>query len=273
VAFADTPDGGWDPAWGPFCDARPDRLFCSGDGCDITGCAPGDPATKFTTQAADPANFGRFEFIRLVLGELGLTTDDWAAQFPGTAYLPTEGFAEARAHIEADTGQQVAGLVAQNLDHDYRLGPREVARLAALGIDAPALLAKMNARRYARDPVAADYMKAYFEPTGRITGPVVLMKDVGDWIVPPNHDYYYREAVERAGRGNRLLELFRPDVNHCGFTLPQLTATLAALREWIATGQRPARDWSRLGFVQFEPRPFPYLARGERDGPGGGTGR
>lgn len=138
-------------------------------------CAPTDPASQFNAQINDPANFGRFEFIRLVLGLTEFTTAQWL-DFGGfqfiPAYIATEGFAEFRAHIEADTGQTFSGGLAQNLNHIYTLTQAQITYLANLGIDAPTLLARMNARRiYTRDPVADAYERAWFNPTGQITGP------------------------------------------------------------------------------------------------------
>jgi hypothetical protein len=277
VAFADTPAGGWDPSWGPFANPRTDLLYCSGSGaCNQTGCAASDPIAKFNAEIADPANFGRFEFIRLVLGLTHFTTAEWldpsfiggAFQFI-PAYVMTEGLAEVRAHIEADLGMTIAGGLAQNLDHEYTLDQDDIAHLATLGVDAPTLLAEMNARRiYERDPLATAYENAYFNPTGKITGPEILMKDIGDPFVPPAHNFYYLETLAGAGTQNLAIELFRPestprgrssDLDHCGFFVDQLTESLAAMRGWIASGEQPNVSWPSFGFRPFTPVPFPYL--------------
>jgi hypothetical protein len=205
-----------------------------------------------------------FKILALLVLWLG-----WSMPARAQALVATEGFAEFRAHIEADTGQTFSGGLAQNLDHIYTLTQAQITHLASLGIDAPTLLARMNARRiYTRDPVADAYERAWFNPTGQITGPEILIKDIGDAIVPPAHDLYYLNTVQAAGTQGSVLELFRPepvprglspDINHQGFFVSQLIQALAAMHAWIATGNRPTPDWASFGFRPFQPKPFPYL--------------
>ena len=104
-----------------------------------------------------------FKIMALLVLWLG-----WSMPARAQALVATEGFAEVRAHIEADTGQTFSGGLAQNLDHKYTLTQAQITYHASLGIDAPTLLARMNARRiYTRDPVADAYERAWFNPTGR----------------------------------------------------------------------------------------------------------
>jgi hypothetical protein len=275
VAFREK-DGGWDrQSWGPFADPKPGLLFCS----DPSGvsCLATDPASKFNAEIADPTNFGRFEFIRLVVG----LENDYFSQANWTsgmfqfvpAFAATEGLADLKRRVREDTGSAVPGRVVQNLDHHYALSDEDRAYLAALppalgplaAAETEVLLAEMNARRYARDPAAAAYLEANFDPTGALGTPVITIKDIGDGVAPGSNDYYLHEAAAAAGDAGRLVELFRAEMNHAGFFTSQVVEALAAMRLWIETGRRP--DASRFqvanpgvgDFVPFTPGPFPYL--------------
>jgi hypothetical protein len=276
VAFRDK-DGGWDRAnWGPFADPHPGLLFCAGEGHNPHGCAPTDPAVKFFTEISDPTNFGRFEFIRRVVGFKSpyFTEARWFEP-PGYffEFLPglvaTEGFSDLKKRIQEDTGAAVRGRVAQNLTHHYTLAQDDYDALAELGLDASTVagfLDEMNSRRYARDPVAEEYLETYFDPTGTITMPVITIKDIGDPIVPSALDYAYHAAAAEAGDADLLLQLFRAEMNHGGIFTAQLVDALAAMRAWIDTGVPPAAadfqpaDPGVGDFVPFTPAPFPYLA-------------
>jgi len=274
VAFRDQ-DGGWDESWGRFADPAPGLLSCSN-----VPCTPYDPASKFFAEMADPGNFGRFEFIRLVVGLKNpyFTEATWADpnQFWFNfmpAFFATEGFSNIKQRIEEDTGIDSCGRIAQNLDHHYTLSDDDRNYLASLPpaagplgfADTERFLDEMNERRYPRDPRAAEYLEAYFDPTGEIEKPVITMKDIGDPYLPPPSDFYFHEAVAQAGNERFLLQLFRAEFNHSGFTVPQFIEAVAAMRHWIDTGEKPkATDFQPANpgpgdFVPFTPGPFPYL--------------
>jgi hypothetical protein len=277
VAFHDK-DGGWDEQnWGPFANPKPGLLYCARG--RTGGCVPSDPGAKFNAEIADPTNFGRFEFIRLVTGLKNPYFDEtqwingWFQFIP--AYIGTEGFARLKRRIEIDTGLSVPGPVAENLTHQYALAPDDVAYLATLGVDAPALLDAMNSRRYTRDPVAEQYLTNYFAPAGEITKPVITFKDVGDPLALNENDYYYHETLKDAGTDGLLLQLFRAEMNHCGERTDQVIAAIEAMRAWIlflesggTEGRVPqAADFEPANpvvgdFVPFTPGPYPFLPGG-----------
>lgn len=232
---------GWPSAWGKPEDVRDDLNFQR------------DVLPVLVAQVRDRANFGRFEFIRLILGG---PAEDF---YTGSNWLFQDFFfvTEARAELERRAG----GPVVQNLDHVYRLTDQEKAYLATLGVDADSLLAQMNARRNFSPPAKARrYLENYAEYTGQITRPVLTLHTRIDGLVLPANMSAYRETVRQAGREGNLLQVYTDSVGHCTFTIEQLVAVAEAMDSWVRTGVRPSASAfpEALGFLpDFVPPPWP----------------
>jgi len=234
---------GWDPAWGSVGDVRDDVDF------------EADVLPKLIPEVSNPLNFGRFEFIRLVTGAAPSALP--APSFPAWILTNMYFSAEARAELE----RRARGPVAQNLTHTYSLSPADKAYLAALGVNADALLAQMNASRTtSAPPFARNYVERYADYSGRVKKPLLTLHTQTDTLVPVSHESAYAATVSSAGRSDMLAQAFTTGNGHCNFTGPQLLTALGALDQWVATGVAPgaASFPAALGFIPgFVPPPWP----------------
>ena len=220
---------------------------------------------KVFTEAANPSNFGKFEFIRLVKG------------VPGPGIIPPLPhsllpFWVAGSQISfealADLQIRAGGPVLQNLDRTYTLTVAEKAYLATLGVNADAILAQMNARRnISAAPAQRDFLRRNADYSGKIKGPVLTVHTIVDEVVTVSNESAYAETVAAAGKQNLLFQTytnggfdFTRNVFHCNFTAQQVFASIFAMDNWVQTGVRPtaASFPADLGFVPgFVPPPFP----------------
>ena len=225
---------GWNDAWGTVGDVRDDLDFDT------------EVVPKMIGEITNPVNFGKFEFIRLVTGAAPLA-------FPAPAYpswILTNMFfgTEGRAELERRAG----GPVGQNLTHVYTLSTADKAYLAALGVNADALLAQMNAgRTIAAKTSARNYVEHWADYSGKIKKPVLTLHTQTDSLVPASHESAYAATVTAAGRSALLAQTFTSGNGHCNFTGPQLLTALGALDSWVATGVKPtaATFPAAVGFI------------------------
>ena len=236
---------GFPQEWGTLEDVRDDVLYWEEGWGDYV-----------LDQLIDPANYGRFEFIRLVTG---LPEEDFYPTGPWMSYLKVmEYLTQGRAELEARAG----GNVFQNVGHVYTLTDDEKAYLAGLGVDADALLEEMNDRTTLRaDPKARSYMQRYARLRGQIRAPTVTIHTMADTNVPVQQESAYREMVEGAGYEERLIQVYTNGIGHCWIYPHQYLAAFGAMESWLETGERPGLDAfpEAWGFVHsFEPDPWPY---------------
>ncbi len=232
---------GWPASWGSPGNVRDDLDF-------ETEVVP-----VLLAQVNDPANFGRFEFIRLVTG---LPFEEF---YDGSNWLFTDMFfvTEARAELE----RRAKGPVVQNLDHVYTLSAADKAHLASLGVGADPLLAAMNAGTTISAPRSArHYVERYADYTGNIKRPVLTIHTIGDGLVPVANEAAYRDTVDAAGKLDLLVQVYTDAVGHCDFTGEQLAAAVTAMSFWLDSGSPPGPAFfpEALGFLpSFEPPAWP----------------
>jgi pimeloyl-ACP methyl ester carboxylesterase len=191
---------------------------------------------EFIGKLSDPANFGKFEFIRLALQ---LPAENF---YGGGPNVPTLFFlgaimTEARSEIEARAG----GRAAQNLDHTYRLSANDKAYLTSLGVNPDSLLNAANARRFvAAEKDARKYVKRNSIPSGKICGPVITVHGVGDGINPPDQESVYKLYIKDAKREGSLLQVYTESLGHGDFTQQQLLTSIQAMESWLKTKKKPS---------------------------------
>jgi pimeloyl-ACP methyl ester carboxylesterase len=83
-----------------------------------------------------------------------------------------------------------------------------------------------------------------FSPTltGDIEVPVVSLHTLGELFVPFKMEQVYARRVARHGKSRLLVSRAIRDVNHCGFTLDELTRGFDDLTTWVEHGVRPEGD-------------------------------
>ena len=94
--------------------------------------------------------------------------------------------------------------------------------------------------RFDADPQALAALKADGEPTGVLPVPVVSIHSINDPQVVVEVQSAYREAAERAGSGDRLVQAYTDENAHTGQSAPELAAALDALMRWIEKGEKPS---------------------------------
>jgi hypothetical protein len=246
---------GMPPSWGTVADMRDDLDFQT------------EVAPVLIAQVLNPANIAKFEFIRLVTA---LPADGF---YGGPNWLFTVMFFATEARAELET--RAKGPVAQNRDHTYTVSAAHQLYLAALGVNAPALLADMNARRTITPETAArNYLRQYADFTGAITRPVLTVHTTIDGLVLPANESVYRDTVAAAGRSHLLAQVYTDPtpagvVGHCAFNFLQVLFSVRAVEFWLATGIPPnpanpamfppsfgflgASGFEAIGFTAFVP--------------------
>jgi dienelactone hydrolase len=165
-----------------------------------------------------------------------------------------------RAELEFRAG----GNPSWNTGVDYRRQLRRSAnrdQVAAAyqdaGLDLEAdLEALEHAPRISADPAAVSYLASNIVFDGRIRVPVLTLHTDGDGLVNVQQESAYRHAVDEAGRGELLRQVYVHRAGHCTFTPAETVAALGALLERL-----DARHWHGL-------RPDDLNARAAALGPG-----
>jgi pimeloyl-ACP methyl ester carboxylesterase len=105
----------------------------------------------------------------------------------------------------------------------------------------PAELAAFNAGvpRATNDAAATEYLRRSYEPRGRTDTKILTLQALDDGLVIPENQEKYREAFATVGRGDQLVQIYTPTGGHCGFSIAEHVATLAALFQWVEVGAAP----------------------------------
>lgn len=96
-----------------------------------------------------------------------------------------------------------------------------------------------NVARFSSDPAAVAALAADGEPTGSLPVPVLSIHSINDPQVVVEVQSAYRDAVDRAGSGDRLVQAFTDENQHTGQSPPELAAAVEALMQWIDKGVKP----------------------------------
>jgi len=73
--------------------------------------------------------------------------------------------------------------------------------------------------------------------TGHLPVPVLAMHTTGDGLVVPENEQAYRSAVDRAGDGRLLRQIFVHRAGHCAFTPAETITAVQALVNRVDTGR------------------------------------
>ena len=118
------------------------------------------------------------------------------------------------------------------------LNPLRNDRVRYQGSDNDAAL-NAGVLRYAADPRAAARFAEDTDPNGRIPVPVLTVHGVDDPTAFVELDSAFRETMQRAGAGDRLVQTFTQDKEHSYLSDPVYPTLVAALLEWVEQGRKP----------------------------------
>ena len=105
----------------------------------------------------------------------------------------------------------------------------------------PAVLAGINATvdRFSGSQSALNYLDHYYQPTGDLRVPMVMLSNSLDPVVPGFHRLAYRNLVTAAGNGDRLVQRTISRYGHCTFTPAEIATAVLDLVAWVEFGVKP----------------------------------
>jgi uncharacterized repeat protein (TIGR01451 family) len=130
-----------------------------------------------------------------------------------------------------DGRAKLGGQPFDNLNRDYT-GSADDARLNA------------QVQRYSADPAAVAAMEAYYQPTGRLSVPLVTIHTTMDEIVPYLHEPLYRDRVVANYRTGFHDNVTVERYGHCAFDAAEVLGAFHTLADKV-TNPRPDLSTSR----------------------------
>jgi pimeloyl-ACP methyl ester carboxylesterase len=94
-------------------------------------------------------------------------------------------------------------------------------------------------KRYAADPRAAEYVRTWYTPTGKLTRPMLAIHTTYDPLVPVHVPAMYVSLTELAGSRDNFVQQFVEHDGHCTILPNEIGRGFAQLREWKNSGTRP----------------------------------
>jgi hypothetical protein len=97
-----------------------------------------------------------------------------------------------------------------------------------------------EAKRFAADARAAEYLRSYYTPTGRPTRPVLAIHNLYDELVPVWTPNLYATLVRQNGAEANFVHRWVGRAGHCRISPEEIRNGLNDLMKWAETGVRPA---------------------------------
>jgi pimeloyl-ACP methyl ester carboxylesterase len=94
-------------------------------------------------------------------------------------------------------------------------------------------------KRYTADPRAAEYLRTWYTPTGRLFHPMLAIHTTYDPLIPTYIPNFYVDIAARAGSGDLFLQRYSKHNGHCAFSPEETAQAFTDLRQWSTTGKRP----------------------------------
>lgn len=95
-------------------------------------------------------------------------------------------------------------------------------------------------KRYAASARAAEYVRTWYTPTGRLSRPMLAIHTTYDPIVPVRVPAMYPTIAESAGARDLFVQQFVEHDGHCTILPKEIAHGFSALRDWKDKGVRPA---------------------------------
>lgn len=122
--------------------------------------------------------------------------------------------------LPVDNRNTVYGGTSENIDTDYALND--------------------GVRRYSADAAARQYLLKYYEPSGKVTKPVIALHTGYDANVPVSQLTAYHQTIDRAGYGQNYVQQYVHRKGHCMMTPEQIGKAFDELIDWTHGGKPPA---------------------------------
>ena len=100
-------------------------------------------------------------------------------------------------------------------------------------------------KRYAASPRAAEYLRTWYTPTGRLTRPMLAVHTTFDQLVPPWVPNQYAAIAEQGGGAPWFVQQYVKRAGHCAITPEETARGFAQLRAWKSQGTRPPAGANR----------------------------
>jgi pimeloyl-ACP methyl ester carboxylesterase len=94
-------------------------------------------------------------------------------------------------------------------------------------------------KRYAADPRAAEYIRTWYTPTGKLSRPMLAIHTTYDPLVPVRIPDRYPELVEQSGSDGLFVQQYVKHDGHCTILPNEIAAGFSELREWKDRGVKP----------------------------------
>jgi len=94
-------------------------------------------------------------------------------------------------------------------------------------------------KRYAADPKAAEYIRTWYTPSGKLTRPMLAIHTSYDPLVPVRIPDRYPELVEQTGSDSMFVQQYVKHDGHCAILPGEIAAGFSELRAWKDQGLKP----------------------------------
>jgi len=96
-----------------------------------------------------------------------------------------------------------------------------------------------GAKRYTADRRAAEYVRTWYTPTGRLVHPMLAIHTSYDELVPVRVPDMYNGLVEQSGAQDLFVQQYVKHDGHCNIQPEEIAAGFSALRNWKDNGVKP----------------------------------
>lgn len=94
-------------------------------------------------------------------------------------------------------------------------------------------------KRYSANAKAAEYLRTWYTPTGRLTHPMLAIHTSYDPLVPVRIPDRYPELAQQSGSQAMFVQQYVKHDGHCAILPAEIAAGFSELRAWKDTGVKP----------------------------------
>jgi len=135
-------------------------------------------------------------------------------------------------------GYNVRG-VNDLLDRIGGLSPFDNTQTWYTGLEAFDAVLNAGVGRFAGDQAAFDYLRHFYQPTGKLVRPVLTLHTTLDPDVPFVHEEALANIVAAARRSKWLAQQHYDRYGHCNFSPAEAASAFSRLVDWAESGAKP----------------------------------